>query len=103
MSSVGKLMRQAQRIQQQMETVQAALAQKTIETASGGGAVKVTVSGDGVVKAIKINPDAVNKDDVPFLEDLILSALNDGLSQARELSNKEMGSVTQGFGIPGMF
>jgi DNA-binding YbaB/EbfC family protein len=103
MSSVGKLMRQAQRIQQQMESVQASLAQKSIETSSGGGAVKVTVSGDGNVKSIRILPDAVNKDDVAFLEDLVLTAVNSGIAQARELSNKEMGSVTQGFGLPGMF
>lgn len=103
MSSVGKLMRQAQRIQQQMEAVQASIAQKTIETTSGGGAVKVVVSGDGQLKSIRINPDAVNKDDVAFLEDLLLSAVNQGLEQAKELSNKEMGSVTQGFGLPGMF
>jgi DNA-binding YbaB/EbfC family protein len=103
MSSVGKLMRQAQRIQQQMETVQASIAQKTIETTSGGGAVKVVVSGDGQLKALHINPDAVNKDDVAFLEDLLLTAINQGLTQAKEVSNKEMGSVTQGFGLPGMF
>jgi len=96
-------MRQAQRIQQQMEAVQASIAQKTVETSSGGGAVKVVVSGDGQVKSLRINPDAVNKDDVAFLEDLILSAVNQGLEQAKELSNKEMGAVTQGFGLPGMF
>ncbi len=96
-------MRQAQRIQQQMETVQASIAQKTIETTSGGGAVKVVVSGDGQLKALHINPDAVNKDDVAFLEDLLLTAINQGLAQAKEVSNKEMGSVTQGFGLPGMF
>lgn len=96
-------MRQAQRIQQQMEAVQASISQKTVETSSGGGAVKVVVSGDGQVKSIRINPDAVNKDDVAFLEDLVLSAVNQGLEQAKELSNKEMGAVTQGFGIPGMF
>ncbi len=96
-------MRQAQRIQQQMEAVQASIAQKTIETSSGGGAVKVVVSGDGQVKSIRINPDAVNKDDVAFLEDLVLTAVNQGLNEAKELSNKEMGSVTQGFGLPGMF
>ncbi|MCX6861216.1 MAG: YbaB/EbfC family nucleoid-associated protein [Verrucomicrobia bacterium] len=89
--------------QQQMETVQASIAQKTIEATSGGGAVKVVVSGDGQLKALHINPDAVNKDDVAFLEDLLLTAINQGLNQAKEISNKEMGSVTQGFGLPGMF
>ncbi len=96
-------MRQAQRIQQQMEAVQASIAQKTIETTSGGGAVKVVVSGDGQVKSIRINPDAVNKDDVAFLEDLVVTAVNQALNEAKELSNREMGSVTQGFGLPGMF
>ncbi len=96
-------MRQAQRIQQQMEAVQASIAQKTIETTSGGGAVKVVVSGDGQVKSIRINPDAVNKDDVAFLEDLVVTAVNQALIEAKELSNREMGSVTQGFGLPGMF
>jgi nucleoid-associated protein EbfC len=103
MSSVGKLMRQAQRIQQQMESVQVALAQKSIETSAGGGTVCVTFSGDGSITAIKINPDAVSKDDMVFLEELILKAVNEGISKARELSSKEMGSVTQGFAIPGMF
>ena len=96
-------MRQAQRIQQQMESVQASLAQKTLETTAGGGAVKVTITGDGNIKAIHINPDAVNKDDVAFLEDLVLTAVNSAIAQARDLSNREMGSVTQGLAIPGMF
>jgi len=96
-------MRQAQRIQQQMEAVQASIAQKTIETNSGGGAVTVAISGDGNLKSIRINPDAVNKDDVAFLEDLVLTAVNNAIAQAREVSNREMGSVTQGLAIPGMF
>lgn len=102
MSSIGKLMKQATRLQQQMERVQAELANKTVEATSGGGAVKVVAKCDQSILSIKINPDAVNKDDVPFLEDLVLKAVNEALNQAREIANKEMGSVTSGLSIPGM-
>jgi DNA-binding YbaB/EbfC family protein len=102
MSSIGKLMRQAQRIQQQMETVQASLAQKTVEAQSGGGAVKVIARCDQSIASIHILPDAVNPQDVPFLEDLILTAVNQALRQAKEISEKEMGSVTSGLSLPGL-
>jgi len=103
MSSLNKLMKQAQRMQQQMAAVQEGLSQKTVEAAAGGGTVKVVASADGQVKSLKLNPDAVNRDDVAFLEDLILQAVNAALTQARELSNKEMGAVTSGLQMPGMF
>lgn len=103
MSSVGKLMRQAQRIQQQMEAVQASLAQKTVEAQAGGGAIKVVARGDQSIASIKILPEAVNPQDVPFLEDLILKAVNDALNQSREIASKEMGNVTGGLSLPGLF
>jgi hypothetical protein len=103
MSSVGKLMRQAQRIQQQMEAVQTSLAQKTVEAQAGGGAVKVVARCDQSIASIKILPDAVNPQDVPFLEDLVVTAVNQALRQAKEVSEKEMSSVTSGLSIPGMF
>ena len=96
-------MKQAQRMQQQMAVVQDGLAKKTVEAAAGGGTVKVVATCDGNLKSIKLNPDAVNKDDAAFLEDLILKAVNDALLQAREISNQEMGSVTAGMQMPGMF
>lgn len=102
MSSIGKLMKQATRLQQQMERVQAELANKTVEGSAGGGIVKVVAKCDQSIASIKISPDAVNKDDVPFLEDLVLKAVNEALTQAREVSNKEMGSVTSGISLPGM-
>ena len=89
-------------MQQQMEKVQAELAEKTVEATSGGGAVKVIAKCDGTIKSIKIDKDAVDPDDVEMLEDMILTAVNTGLSDAKEISNKEMGSVTQGIGLPGM-
>ncbi len=95
-------MKQAARMQQQIERVQTELAAKTIEATSGGGAVKVTAKCDGTLAAIKIDPAAVNPADASLLEDMILSAANNALAQAKEISNAEMGKVTQGFNLPGM-
>lgn len=95
-------MRQAQRIQQQMEAVQALLASKTVEAQSGGGSVKVVARCNQSIQSIKILPDAVNPQDVPFLEDLVLTAVNQALAQAKEVADKEMGSVTSGLSIPGL-
>src|SRR6185369_12226990 len=102
MSGIGKLMKQAARIQRQMEDVQAALAAKTVDATSGGGAVKVSAKCDGTLGSIKIDPQAVNPADVQLLEDMILTAVNSALTQAKEISTAEMGKVTQGFSIPGL-
>ncbi len=102
MSSIGKLMKQAQRMQQQIERVQGELAAKTVEATSGGGVVKVTAKCDGSLAAIKIDPAAVNPADVSLIEDMVLAAANNALAQAKEISNTEMGKVTQGFNLPGM-
>ena len=102
MSSIGKLMKQAQRMQQQMETIQAQLAARTVEATSGGGVVKVTAKCDGTLGAIKIDPQAVNPADTELLQDMILTAANNALAQAKEISTAEMGKVTQGFSLPGM-
>lgn len=102
MSSIGKLMKQAQRMQQQMEQVQAALAARTVDATSGGGAVKVVARCDGTLASIKIDPAAVNPSDAAMLEDMIVLAANQALEQAKKISNEEMGKVTQGFSLPGM-
>src|SRR2546427_7310644 len=102
MSSIGKLMKQAARVQQQMEQVQAQLAQRTVEATSGGGAVKITAKCDGTLASIKIDPQAVNPADAQLLEDMILTAANQALSQAKEISTAEMGKVTAGFNLPGL-
>ena len=102
MSSIGKLMKQAARMQQEMEKVQADLAQRTIEATSGGGAVKVTAKCDGTIASIRIDPQAINPADAQLLEDLILTAANQALSQARDIANSEMGKVTSGMQIPGL-
>jgi nucleoid-associated protein EbfC len=101
MSSIGKLMKQAARMQQQMEQVQADLASRTVEATSGGGAVKVVAKCDGSIASIKIDPQALNPADAQLLEDMVLTAANQALSQAKEISNAEMGKITSGLGLPG--
>jgi len=102
MSSIGKLMKQAARMQQQMEQVQSELASRTVESTSGGGAVKVTAKCDGTLASIKIDPQALSPDDAQLLEDMILSAANQALGEAKEISNAEMGKVTSGLSLPGL-
>jgi DNA-binding YbaB/EbfC family protein len=102
MSSIGKLMKQAARMQQQMEQVQADLASRTVEATSGGGAVKVIAKCDGSISSIKIDPQALNPADAQLLEDMVLTAANQALAQAKEISNSEMGKITSGLSLPGM-
>lgn len=102
MSSIGKLMKQAQRMQQQMEQIQSELAKRTVEATSGGGAVKVVAKCDGSIASIKIDPQAINPSDAQLLEDMILTAANQALSQSKEISNAEMGKATAGFNLPGL-
>ena len=100
--SLGKLMKQAAKMQQQMEQIQAQLATRTVEATSGGGAVKVVAKCDGALVSIKIDPQALNPADAQIVEDMILTAANQALAQAKEISNTEMGKATAGFSLPGM-
>jgi len=100
--SLGKLMKQAAKMQQQMEQIQVQLATRTVEATSGGGAVKVTAKCDGTIAAIKIDPQALNPADAQIVEDMILTATNQALAQAKEISNTEMDKATAGFSLPGM-
>ena len=102
MSSIGKLMKQAARMQQQMEQVQAGLATRTVEATSGGGAVKVIAKCDGSIASIKIDPQALNPADAQLLEDMVLTATNQALSQAKSISEAEMGKLTSGLSLPGL-
>ena len=87
MSSIGKLMKQAQRMQAQMEQVQASLSQRTVEATSGGGAVKVIAKCDGTIASIKIDPQALNPSDAQLVEDMVLTAANQALTQAKQISD----------------
>jgi len=102
MAGLGKLMKQAARMQQQMEQVQNQLASRTVEATSGGGAVKVTAKCDGTLASIKIDPQALNPADAQLLEDMVVTAANQALAQAKEIANEEMGKVTAGLSLPGL-
>lgn len=95
-------MKQAARMQQQMEVVQSQLAARTVEATSGGGAVKVVAKCDGTLASVKIDPQALNPNDAQLVEDMILLAANQALTQAKDISNAEMGKVTSGLSLPGM-
>jgi DNA-binding YbaB/EbfC family protein len=94
-------MKQAARMQQQMETVQAQLAARTVEATSGGGAVKAVARCDGTLASVKIDPQALNPGDAQLLEDMIVTAANQALGQAKDIANAEMGKVTAGLNLSG--
>ena len=93
-------------MQRQMQEAQEQLADQLVEASSGGGAVKVTASCDGAVKSIKIDPEAVDTEDMSMLEDMVLGAVNQALDKGRETQAAEMGKLTGGMGggmgLPGL-
>ncbi|MBE7087662.1 MAG: YbaB/EbfC family nucleoid-associated protein [Clostridiales bacterium] len=91
-NQMQNLMKQAQKMQEEMQKAQAELEETLIEGSAGGGLVKVTMTAKKVVKAVEINPDAVDTDDIEMLEDLIVAALNDGYAKADKLCNEKMGA-----------
>lgn len=100
--NVQKMMKQVQKMQAEMEKVQEELGNKTVEATAGGGVVTVVANGHQEINEIKIQPDAVDPEDVEMLEDLVLAAVNEALRKAKELSAKEMEKVAGGLNIPGM-
>lgn len=101
MPNMNNLMKQAQKMQRQMEKTQAELEEKEVTATAGGGVVEVVVTGKREIKSITIDPEVVDADDVETLEDLVMAAVNEGLRQAEELANKEMSKLTGGMGLPG--
>lgn len=89
-----------QSFQQQMEQVQAALANETVEASAGGGAVIVVMTGQQKVQAVKISPEVVNADDVEMLQDLIVAAVNEAIDKSQQLASSRMGEITGGLGLP---
>lgn len=100
--NLNKLMKQAQKMQEEMARTQAELADKTVEVSAGGGKVKVVANGAGNVVSIKIDKTVVDPEDVEILEDMILSGVQQALSQAKELAEGEMGKITGGMGLGGL-
>ena len=96
--NLGNLMKEAKKMQADMEKSQAELASKEFEASSGGGAVSVKVSGEKVIKEIKIKPDVVDPDDVEMLEDLVLTCVNEALRQVDSAQAQSLGK----YNIPGL-
>ena len=102
LGDLGGLLRQAKKMQQQVSEMQDELNKKSFEGSSGGGAVKVTVSGAREFTSIKIDPEVVDPKDVEMLEDLVGAAVKEALKQAEEAHAEAMKGVTGGMGLPGM-
>ena len=103
MGNMGGLMKQAQKFQQQMEEMQKDLVNKQFEASVGGGAVTAIANGKRQLVEVRIKPEVVDPDDVEMLEDLIMSACNEALKKAEDETNNEMGKLTGGLNMPGMF
>ena len=95
----NNLMRQMQRMQQDMEDAQATLAAQTVEGSAGGGMVTATATGSGELRSVSISPDVVDPDDVEMLEDLVVAAVTEALRAAQDLQAQSMGSVTGGLDL----
>jgi len=102
MKGMGNMMKQAQQLQSKMMKLQEELADKTVESSSGGGMVKVTANGRQQIVSIQIEKEVVDPDDVEMLQDLVLAAVNDALAKAQEMVSSEMGKLTGGLNIPGL-
>lgn len=103
MNNMQQMMKQVKKMQDQMLKVQEELGSKTVDGSAGGGVVTVVVSGHRKLLNIAIKPEAVDPDDIEMLQDLVMTAVNDGLQKAEELANQDMGKYTGGMNIPGLF
>lgn len=98
----GELMKQAQKLQQEMGRIQEESRNKTVEASAGGGMVVVTANGALEIVSIKIDPEVVNPDDVEMLQDLIVAATNEALRRAQQMVSEDMSKITGGLNIPGL-
>jgi DNA-binding YbaB/EbfC family protein len=104
MVNMGKIMKQARKLQEQMGKLQEDLANRTVEASTGGGMVKVVANGKREIMSIEVAPEVVNPDDIDMLQDLMLAAVNEALRKAEELATAEMGKIAGGMNlnIPGI-
>ena len=101
--NMNQLLKQAKKMQEAMMKTQAEIEEKEFEVTSGGGAITLKMNGKRLIKSIKINPDVVDKDDVEMLEDLIMTAVNEGIKKAEEIAEGEMGKFNIPSGFNGLF
>ena len=100
-SNMNSLLKQAQKMQREMEEAQKSLEDESVCASAGGGAVEITVSGKKEITSVKIDPEAVDPDDVEMLEDMIMAAANEALRKMDEISQERMAKVTGGIGGTG--
>jgi DNA-binding YbaB/EbfC family protein len=101
MAGVGKLLKQAQKMQRQIETLQTELEAKELEFTSGGGAIKIKITGAGKFLALDLDPEFL-KEDAKFVADTLLAAIQDASAQAKERNEAEMKKITSVFQMPGL-
>ena len=99
---INKLMKQAQQMQAKMAQAQSELETKEVSAEVGGGQVKVVMNGKHRLKSIEIAPESLDPDDIEFLQDLIVAAVNEGAKNVDDMGDKEMGSVAGGMNLPGL-
>lgn len=99
---MNKMMKQFQKMQQEMVKLQEELSERTVESTSGGGAVRVVANGQNEIVTLEIKPEAVDPEDVEMLQDMVLAAVNEALKQAQDMVAREMGKLTGGLKIPGL-
>ncbi len=100
---MNKMMKQVQKMQADMAKLQEELKDKTVEATSGGGVVAVVANGHHEIKKMTIDPKVIDPDDKEMLEDLVMAAVNEALKKAQEMVAAEMGKITGGMKIPGIF
>jgi DNA-binding YbaB/EbfC family protein len=101
--NMQQIMQQARKMQEQLADAQDHLKDIEVSASAGGGMVKVTATADGVLTSLKIDPEALDPEDVELIEDTIVAAVNEVLASAQEVARQQMGAITGGMGLPGMF
>ncbi|WP_291290530.1 YbaB/EbfC family nucleoid-associated protein [Enorma sp.] len=100
--NMQQMMKQARKMQEQLAAAQENIAQSTVDASAGGGMVKVTVNGEMQITSLKIDPEALDPEDVEMLEDMVTAAVNEALRGVGDLANRQMGAITGGLNTPGM-
>lgn len=101
--NMNQMIKQAQKMQEEMKAKQEELEQQEFKTTSGGGMVEVTITGKKEIKNISIKPEIVNPEDVEMLQDMIMAAVNEAIRKVEDISNSEMEKITGALNIPGVF
>ena len=101
--NMNAMIKQAQKMQDEITKLQDDIEEREFTATSGGGAVEVTLTGKKTIKSLTIKPDVVNADDVEMLQDLVISAVNEGIAKIEEVTEDEMSKITGGVSLPGLF